>query len=78
MFFLIHSLFSKKKRVQIALAYYTNLANSSIKEIQTRFFYSEAINYCDNNGQTEPKQSKHNLGVLYYNLNKYGDAKIFF
>jgi hypothetical protein len=31
MFFLI-ILYSQKKKVQIALAYYTNLANSSIKE----------------------------------------------
>lgn len=82
MFFINSFLYSQKKESTDSTAYYTNLANSSIKENKYKdalLFTQKAINYCDNNGQTEAQAIQtYNLGVLYYNLNKYGDAKDIF
>jgi hypothetical protein len=72
-------LYSQKKESTDSTAYYTNLANSSIKENKyTRFFTQKAINIATTMDKQSPNNQTYNLGVLYYNLNKYGDAKIFF
>jgi hypothetical protein len=58
MFLLIHFFILKKKSTD-SIAYYTNLANSSIKENKYKdaLLLLRAINYCDNNGQTEAQDN---------------------
>jgi tetratricopeptide (TPR) repeat protein len=39
------------------------------------YFTQKAINYCDNNGKTEEAIQTYNLGKIYYDLNRYTDAR---
>jgi tetratricopeptide (TPR) repeat protein len=79
MFFITSFSILKIKRVQTAFPYYTNLANASVKENKYKtllYFTQKAINYCDNNGKTEDKALQtYNLGKIYYDLNRYTDAR---
>jgi tetratricopeptide (TPR) repeat protein len=49
------------------------------KKTNTRnvlYFTQKAINYCDNNGKTEDQAIQtYNLGKIYYDLNRYTDAR---
>jgi tetratricopeptide (TPR) repeat protein len=78
MFLLLHFSILKIKRVQTAFLLY-QLANVSVKENKYKdvlYFTQKAINYCDNNGKTEDQAIQtYNLGKIYYDLNRYTDAR---
>lgn len=79
MFFINSFLYSQTKKSIDSISYYTNLANSNIKENKYKnalYFTQKAINYCDKNGKTEDQAiQNYNLGKIYYDLNKYNDAR---
>jgi tetratricopeptide (TPR) repeat protein len=72
-------LYSQNKESTDSISYYTNLANVSVKENKYKdvlYFTQKAINYCDNNGKTEDQAIQtYNLGKIYYDLNRYTDAR---
>jgi tetratricopeptide (TPR) repeat protein len=78
MFLLLH-FYSQNKESTDSISYYTNLANVSVKENKYKdvlYFTQKAINYCDNNGKTEDQAIQtYNLGKIYYDLNRYTDAR---
>jgi tetratricopeptide (TPR) repeat protein len=48
------------------------------KKTNTRTYsiLTQKINYCDNNGKTEDQAIQtYNLGKIYYDLNRYTDAR---
>jgi tetratricopeptide (TPR) repeat protein len=77
-FLLLHFSIQNKESTD-SISYYTNLANVSVKENKYKdvlYFTQKAINYCDNNGKTEDQAIQtYNLGKIYYDLNRYTDAR---
>jgi tetratricopeptide (TPR) repeat protein len=76
--FFITFLYSQNKESTDSISYYTNLANVSVKDKykDVLYFTQKAINYCDNNGKTEDQALQtYNLGKIYYDLNRYTDAR---
>ncbi|CAM3058555.1 tetratricopeptide repeat-containing hybrid sensor histidine kinase/response regulator [Flavobacterium frigoris] len=78
MFFISSFLYSQKKESTDSISYYTNQANSNIRENKYKnalCFTQKAITYCDKNGKIEAQAIQtYNLGKIYYDLNKYSDA----
>jgi tetratricopeptide (TPR) repeat protein len=78
MFFITSFLYSQNKREYRQHFLYTNLANVSVKENKYKdvLYFNSEINYCDNNGKTEDQAIQtYNLGKIYYDLNRYTDAR---
>jgi tetratricopeptide (TPR) repeat protein len=51
-----------------------NVKENKYKDVL--YFTQKAINYCDNNGKTEDQAIQtYNLGKIYYDLNRYTDAR---
>ena len=77
-FFTNSFLYSQKIENTDSISYYTNSANSSIRENKYKnalWFTQKAINYCDKNDKIGDQASQtYNLGKIYYDLNKYSDA----
>jgi signal transduction histidine kinase/ActR/RegA family two-component response regulator len=79
MFFITSFLYSQNKESTDSISYYTNLANASVKENKYKnalYFTQKAINYCDDNDKAKDQAIQtYNLGKIYYDLNRYSDAK---
>lgn len=79
MFFINSILYSQTKESTDSIAYYTSLVDANIKEnrYKNALFYTEkAINYCETTGQAKEQAIQtYNLGIIYYDLNKYSDAR---
>jgi tetratricopeptide (TPR) repeat protein len=76
--FITSFLYSQNKESTDSISYYTNLeCQCQRKQIQdVLYFTQKAINYCDNNGKTEDQAIQtYNLGKIYYDLNRYTDAR---
>jgi tetratricopeptide (TPR) repeat protein len=62
-------------RIQTAFPIIPTWRQCQRKQIQGRtLFYSES-NYCDNNKTEDQAIQTYNLGKIYYDLNRYTDAR---
>ncbi|MEZ7497198.1 ATP-binding protein [Flavobacterium sp. Arc3] len=82
MFFINSLLYSQTKESTDSISYYTNQANSSIKEDKYKealLYTQKAIDYCEKNNEIESQAIQtYNLGKIYYDLHKYNDANDIF